>query len=94
MKGKEYMRKKVNLKGLLVVGLISYACYILGNQQITINRLNREIAATKQELSKSKETKQTLQDKVDMNKTDMHSEKEARENNFIKEGEIPVVSSK
>jgi len=88
------MRKKVNLKSLIVVVLVSYACYIFVNQQITMIRINKEIAATKQELSKLKDTKQTLQDKVDMTKTDMHKEKLAREDNFIKEGETPVINSK
>jgi len=88
------MRKKVNLKNLIVVVLIIYACCIFVNQKIAMIRINKEIAAAKQELSKSKDTNQTLQDKVDMTKTDMHKEKLAREDNFIKPCETPVVSSK
>jgi len=88
------MKKKVNLKSLLVVVLIIYACYIFGNQQITMSKFNNEITAKKQELSKAKEKNQKLQDEVNMIKTDMYIEKLARERNFIKEGETPVINSK
>lgn len=88
------MKKKVNLKNLIVVVLVTYACYIFINQQITMNGFNREISANKQELLKLKEKNQKLQDEVNMTKTDMYMEKLAREKNFIKEGETPVINSK
>jgi len=88
------MKKKVNLKSLIVVVLIIYACYIFINQQITMRRFNKEIFAKKQELLKLKEKNQKLQDEVNMTKTDMYIEKLARERNFIKKDEIPVVDSK
>jgi len=88
------MKKKVNLKSLIVVVLIVYACYILINQQITMRKFNKEINAMKQELQKKKGESQKLQDKFNMSKTDAYMERLARERNFIKEGEIPVVDSK
>jgi len=88
------MKKKVNLKSLIIVVLVVYACYIFINQQITMRKFNNEITAAKQELLKVKEENQKLQDKFNMTKTDMYQEKLAREKNFIKDGETPVKNSK
>lgn len=88
------MKNKINLKSLMVIVLIMYACYIFVNQQITMNKFNNEIAAKKQELQKLKDKNEKLQDEVNMTKTDMYIEMLARERNFIKEGETPVINSK
>lgn len=95
LKGKEYMKKKLNLGKLFIALFIVYSCYTLINQQRTIAKIKVETENEKQQFLKLKEKNLRLQDEVKMSKTDMYIERLARERlELIKKGEIPVINNK
>lgn len=86
------MRGKVNFKIILGIIVIGYVAYILICQQLTINKINKNLLSTKDQVQKLKDENVQLQDKVQMSKTDEYAEKLAREKDkLIKQGEIPVL---
>ncbi|AAK81143.1 cell division protein FtsL [Clostridium acetobutylicum] len=69
--------------------------YIFVNQQITINRINKNISESQKNIDGLKKENQKLQDEIKLSKTDSYTEKLAREKlGLIKQGEIPVIDSK
>lgn len=95
LKGKEYMKKKLNLGKLFIALFMVYSCYTLVNQQFTIQNIKVQSEDQKQQFLKLKEKNQKLQDDVKMSKTDMYIEKLARERlELVKKGEIPVINNK
>ncbi len=89
------MKKKIKWKNVIFVFILSYACYIFINQQITMHKIKDEITQKKLEEQKVKEKNKKLQDEVKMSKSDMYIEKLARERlGLIKQGETPVINTK
>jgi len=89
------MKKKINVKKLLIGLCFLYACYSFVSQQIIIIKINKEVDYTKQELTKLQKKNERLQDEVNMSKTDAYIEKLAREIlNLIKPDETPVINNK
>lgn len=89
------MKKFFKPKKILYVLLIGYICYIFANQQITMNRIKKQVADKQLQEQKIKEKNEKLQDEVKMSKTDNYVEKLARERlGLIKEGETPVINTK
>lgn len=86
------MSGKVNLKRILCIIIIGYIAYTLISQQFTINKINKNLLSTKEQVQKLQEENIQLQNKVEMSKTDEYAEKLARENDkLIKQGEVPVL---
>lgn len=89
------MKKKFNLKTILIVLIFAYVGYILVSTQISMIKIKKDLNVRQQELNKLKEKNQKLQDEVDMSKTDAYIEKLARERlGLVKEGETPVIEKK
>ncbi|MCR3760792.1 FtsB family cell division protein [Clostridium felsineum] len=69
--------------------------YIFVKQQITINRINKNISESQKNIDSLKKENQKLQDEIKLSKTDSYTEKLAREKlGLIKQGEIPVIDNK
>lgn len=86
------MRGKVSFKKILGIIVIGYVTYILINQQLTINKINKNLLSTKDQLQKLKDENVQLQDKVQMSKTDEYAEKLAREKDKLtKQNETTVL---
>lgn len=86
------MNKKLSLKNILLSLAAIYVGYILVTTQLSMNKIKAQIEVKQQELSKTKETNQKLQDEVNMSETGAYIEKLARERlGLVKEGETPVI---
>lgn len=99
IKGKKQMRKKkkLTLKKLIIVFASLYVGYILVSTQITMLKLQKEMEARQQELSKQKDKNQKLQDEVVKmtSNPNEYYERLARERlGLVKEGETPVIKNK
>jgi cell division protein FtsB len=89
------MKKKFNIKGLVLIFVLVYVSYLFIQQQATMSRQKKELQKYNVELQKKKEEKKTLQDEVELSKTDKYIEKLAREIlGLVKEGETPVMDNK
>ncbi len=89
------MKKKFSVKGIVLVLVVVYVSYLLIQQQVTMGRQKKELQKYNVELQKKKEEKKTLQDEVELSKTDKYIEKLAREIlGLVKEGETPVMDNK
>lgn len=86
------MRGKVNFKIILGIIVIGYILYILINQQLTINKINKNLLSAKDQVQKLKDENDQLQDRVEMSKTDKYVENLAREKDkLVKKGESTVL---
>lgn len=89
------MKKGFRFKRIIFIVALIYVSYVLISTQVSMSKINAEIKAKNQELSKSKEKNLKLQDEIKMSKTDAYVEKLARERlQMIKEGETPVINKK
>ncbi|SMC28324.1 Septum formation initiator [Clostridium acidisoli DSM 12555] len=89
------MKKGFKLKFLIIGVFMVNICYILVNQQITMNKIREETNNKTSQISKLKSDNQKLQDEIKMARSDQYSEKLAREKlGLIKQGEIPVINTK
>lgn len=89
------MKKGFKLKFLIIGVFMVNICYILVNQQITMNKIREETNNKTSQISKLKSDNQKLQDEIKMAHSDQYSEKLAREKlGLIKQGEIPVINTK
>ena len=88
------MKKRFNIKSVAKIFAVVYVCYILINQQVTMNRQKKELQMYNVETQKKKEEKKVLQDEVELSKTEKYIEKLAREIlGLVKEGETPVLDN-
>jgi len=89
------MKKRLRFKSIILVFAVMYVCYLLIQQQITMSRQKNELQKYTAELQDKKEKNKTLQDEVELSKTDKYIEKLAREIlGLVKEGETPVIDNK
>ncbi len=87
------MVKGVKLK-FLIIGIFAInMCYVVVNQQITMNKIQSQIDTTTAETKELKSSNEKLQDQLKMTHTDQYSEMLAREKlGLIKQGEITVIN--
>lgn len=86
------MKKKSKLKTIVGIFVLTYVCYILVSQQITIKNKRVQLDEYKAELRKASDEHQQLLDEEKMSKTYRYVEKLARERlGFIKQGESSVL---
>lgn len=89
------MKKKSKLKTIAGIFVLTYVCYILVTQQITIKNKRLQLEEYKAELNKANEEHKKLLDEKEMSKTSRYVEKLARERlGFIKQGETVVAEKK
>lgn len=86
------MKKKSKLKTVAGIFVLTYVCYILVSQQITIRNKKAQLNEYMSELNKVNDEHRQLLDEKEMSKTYRYVEKLARERlGFIKQGESVVV---
>lgn len=86
------MKKKSKLKTVAGIFVLTYVCYILVSQQITIKNKKTQLNEYMSELNKVNDEHRQLLDEKEMSKTYRYVEKLARERlGFIKQGESVVV---
>lgn len=91
------MKKKHNLKRIVIVLASVYIGYILVSTQLDMIKIKKDIKTKQQELGKLKEKNQKLQDEFEImtKNPEAYAEKLARERlGLIKEGETPVIDKK
>lgn len=88
------MKRKFNIKSVAKIFVVVYMCYILINQQVTMNRQKKELQRYNVETQMKSEENKVLQDEVELSKTNKYIEKQAREKlGLVKEGETPVLDN-
>lgn len=89
------MKKRLTLKNTIIILLILFSTYSFISQQFKMNKIKGDIKAQRQELESLKQKNQKLQDEIDLSKTDLYMEKQARERlGYVKPGETPVIDKK
>jgi cell division protein FtsB len=90
-----HMKKKFNIKSVVKIFALVYVCYILVNQQVTMNRQKKQLQIYNVELQKKNQENKVLQDEAKLSKTEKYIEKQAREKlGLVKKGETPVLDKK
>lgn len=86
-------RYRIRWFRLAVILIVGYSLYRLGNQQLEINAVNREIDATRTRVEQLKQqNKSYTEEKIKLN-TPAYVEKLAREGlGLVKPGEVPYIS--
>lgn len=88
------MKRKINYRKIVFLVILVYLSYFLFSQYQTMNRISAEIKSQKLLSEKLKEEHDSLQDDVELAKTNKYQEIIARQMlNLIKEGETPVRDS-
>lgn len=86
--------KKIKVRNILLLAVISYIIFIFVSQTITMHKIKQDITERQMELQKVKDQSQKLQDEIKLSKSDQYIEKLAREKlHLIKEGETPVINT-
>ncbi|QAT41726.1 septum formation initiator family protein [Clostridium sp. JN-9] len=86
--------KKIKVKNILLLVVISYIIFIFVSQTITMHKIKQDITEKQIELQKVDDQSQKLQDEIKLSKSDQYIEKLAREKlHLIKEGETPVINT-
>lgn len=86
--------KKIKVRNILLLAVISYIIFIFVSQTITMHKIKQDITERQMELQKVKDQSQRLQDEIKLSKSDQYIEKLAREKlHLIKEGETPVINT-
>lgn len=89
------MKKRFKIKNILYVLAFVYLSYLFVNQYVVMKNLRNEMTLKKEQLSKTQDKNQKLQDEIKMSQSDAYLEKLAREKlGYIKQGETPVISNK
>jgi cell division protein FtsB len=73
---------------LLAAGLITY---VLLGPILSVIQSHRNLSKAEAQLSEEQARSQALQDKKEFETTDQYAEGKARENGYVKPGEIPII---
>lgn len=88
------MKKRMSLKNVVVIILISIFIISYIRQEITMNKIQKDIQAKQTQLNELKDKNKKLQNEVSQSSTDEYIEKMARERlGMIKEGEKVITNS-
>lgn len=88
------MKKKINLKSVVIVVLVAIFCISYIRQEITMNKIRKEIESKQTQLNELESKNKKLQDEVNQSSTDKYIERMARERlGMIKEGEKVITNS-
>jgi cell division protein FtsB len=91
------MKRRLNLKRVLLVFASFYVGYILVSTQVAMIKIRKELNVRQQELDKLNDKNQKLQEQMKnvTENPDAFYEKQARERlGLVKEGETPVIEKK
>ena len=88
------VKKRMNLKNVVTIILIAIFCISYIRQEITMNKIQKEIEAKQTQLNELESKNKKLQDEVNQSSTDQYIERMARERlGMIKEGEKVITNS-
>lgn len=88
------VKKRMNLKNMVIIILIAIFVISYIRQEITMNKIQKEIAAKQTQLNELESKNKKLQDEVNQSSTDQYIERMARERlGMIKEGEKVITNS-
>lgn len=88
------MKKRMNLKNVVIIILIAIFVISYIRQEVTMNKIQKGIEAKQTQLNELKDKNKKLQDEVNQSSTDKYIEKMARERlGMIKEGEKVITNS-
>lgn len=94
-KGDVVMKKKLKIKNMVILIIITIFLIEFVNQVGVISRLKKEKVASDLILQESKEEKERLEEEVEQAKSKEYIERLAREKlNMIKDGEKTVITEK
>lgn len=88
------MKKRMNLKNVVIIILIAIFVISYIRQEVTMNKIQKGIEAKQTQLNELKDKNKKLQDEVNQSSTDKYIEKMARERlGMIKDGEKVITNS-
>ena len=88
------VKKRMNLKNVVTIILIAIFCISYIRQEITMNKIQKEIEAKQTQLNELESKNKKLQDEVNQSSTDQYIERMARERlGMIKAGEKVITNS-
>lgn len=89
------MKRRINLKNLIIAGLVVFFIFSFIRQERTMKRIKQERATKEAQLQALKEKNERLQEENDKAQSDEYLEQLARERlNMIKKGEISIEQQK
>lgn len=88
------MKKRMNLKNVVIIILIAIFVISYIRQEVTMNKIQKDIEAKQTQLNELKDKNEKLQDEVNQSSTDEYIERMARERlGMIKDGEKVITNS-
>ncbi|WP_368235288.1 septum formation initiator family protein [Clostridium perfringens] len=88
------MKKRMNLKNMVIIILIAILVISYVRQELTMNKINKDIEAKQTQLNELQDKNKKLQDEVNQSSTDEYIERMARERlGMIKDGEKVITNS-
>ncbi|WP_300259131.1 septum formation initiator family protein [Clostridium sp.] len=88
------MKKRMNLKNMVIIILIAILVISYVRQELTMNKIKKDIEAKQTQLNELQDKNKKLQDEVNQSSTDEYIERMARERlGMIKEGEKVITNS-
>ncbi len=88
------VKKRMNLKNMVIIILIAILVISYVRQELTMNKINKDIEAKQTQLNELQDKNKKLQDEVNQSSTDEYIERMARERlGMIKDGEKVITNS-
>ncbi len=88
------VKKRMNLKNMVIIILIAILVISYVRQELTMNKIKKDIEAKQTQLNELQDKNKKLQDEVNQSSTDEYIERMARERlGMIKEGEKVITNS-
>ena len=88
------VKKRMNLKNMVIIILIAILVISNVRQELTMNKIHKDIEAKQTQLNELQDKNKKLQDEVNQSSTDEYIERMARERlGMIKDGEKVITNS-
>ncbi len=88
------VKKRMNLKNMVIIILIAILVISYVRQELTMNKIHKDIEAKQTQLNELQDKNKKLQDEVNQSSTDEYIERMARERlGMIKDGEKVITNS-
>lgn len=88
------VKKRMELKNVVIIILIAILVISFIRQEVTMNKINKDIEAKQTQLKELQDKNKKLQEEVTQSSTDEYIERMARERlGMIKEGEKVITNS-
>lgn len=88
------VKKRMNLKNVVIIILIAILVISYVRQELTMNKIHKDIEAKQTQLNELQDKNKKLQDEVNQSSTDEYIERMARERlGMIKDGEQVITNS-